>query len=263
MVAIHAVEEQPIPYLVMEYIAGETLQQKLDEIGPLEVPEVLRIGQQIASGLAAAHAQGLIHRDIKPGNILLESGVEAGQDHRLRPGPGGRRRQPDAERRHRRHADVHGAGAGPRARRSTSGPTCSAWAACCTSMCTGRPPFRASSTMAVLKRVVEDTPRPIREINPEVPEWLCAIIAKLHAKKPADRYASAQEVADLLARTACRNCNCDGNVSSPPPGPTTPQRSEPAGKPRVVAGQLPACGEADAAGWRPRRCSCYCSLDLA
>src|SRR5262249_56032623 len=74
VVDIHAVEEQPIPYLVMEYVAGETLQQKLDRVGPLEVPQVLRLGQQIARGLAAAHERGLIHRDIKPSNILLERG---------------------------------------------------------------------------------------------------------------------------------------------------------------------------------------------
>ena len=67
-------------------------------------------------------------------------------------------------------------------------------------MCSGRPPFRAASTIAVLKRVVEDTPRPIREIIPEIPEWLCDIIAKLHAKNPDDRIASAREVADLLAQ---------------------------------------------------------------
>ena len=54
--------------------------------------------------------------------------------------------------------------------------------------------------MAVLKRVVEDTPRPIREIIPEVPEWLCELISRLHAKNPADRTTSAQDVADLLAR---------------------------------------------------------------
>src|SRR5260370_35255227 len=76
VVAIYAVEEQPIPYLVMEYIPGQTLQQKLDQTGPLGVEEVLRLGRQIASGLAAAHAMGLIHRDIKPSNILLESAVE-------------------------------------------------------------------------------------------------------------------------------------------------------------------------------------------
>src|SRR5262245_46493 len=77
VVQIYAVEEQPLPYLVMEYIPGQTLQQHLDRTGPLDVADVLRLGGQIARGLAAAHAQGLIHRDIKPGNILLESGPES------------------------------------------------------------------------------------------------------------------------------------------------------------------------------------------
>jgi hypothetical protein len=67
-------------------------------------------------------------------------------------------------------------------------------------MCTGRPPFRAPSAMAVLKRVCEETPRPIREINPELPPWLEELVARLQAKAPADRFASAREVADLLAR---------------------------------------------------------------
>src|SRR5262249_5171080 len=67
-------------------------------------------------------------------------------------------------------------------------------------MCTGRPPFRATGSMAVLKRVCEDTPRPIREINPEIPDWLCEIVAKLHAKNPAERFQSAKEVAELLSQ---------------------------------------------------------------
>ena len=66
-------------------------------------------------------------------------------------------------------------------------------------MAAGRPPFRANGTVAVLKRVAEDTPRAIREIIPETPQWLCDIIAKLHAKNPDDRYQSAREVADVLA----------------------------------------------------------------
>jgi serine/threonine protein kinase len=76
IVAIYSVDDKPLPYLAMEYIAGQTLQQKLDACGPLEVPDVLRIGRQIAAGLAAAHATGLIHRDIKPSNILLENPIE-------------------------------------------------------------------------------------------------------------------------------------------------------------------------------------------
>src|SRR5205807_3871803 len=76
IIDIHAVEEEPIPYLVMECIEGQTLQQKLERVGPLPLKQTLRIGVQIAEGLAAAHKQGLIHRDIKPANILLENGVE-------------------------------------------------------------------------------------------------------------------------------------------------------------------------------------------
>ena len=67
-------------------------------------------------------------------------------------------------------------------------------------MCTGRPPFRAESTMAVLKRVCEETPRPIREVNPDIPDWLAAIVMKLLAKDPAQRFQTAAEVADLLGQ---------------------------------------------------------------
>ena len=74
VVQVYEVAEQPLPYLAMEFIPGETLQQRLDRVGPLERAEVVRIGRQIAEGLAAAHATDLIHRDIKPGNVLLEGG---------------------------------------------------------------------------------------------------------------------------------------------------------------------------------------------
>ena len=80
VVAIHNVESdddpENAPFLVMKYIAGGSLQQRLDREGPLELCEVLRIGMHTARGLAAAHSQGLIHRDIKPSNILLDEGVE-------------------------------------------------------------------------------------------------------------------------------------------------------------------------------------------
>src|SRR5262249_51165937 len=65
-------------------------------------------------------------------------------------------------------------------------------------MTSGRPPFRASSPLSVLKRVAEDTPRPIREIIPEVPQWLCDLVSRLHAKDPAQRFQSAAEVADVF-----------------------------------------------------------------
>src|SRR5262249_43896084 len=77
VVAIYAVsDEGPVPYLVMEYISGLTLEQRVRQGKALELKEILRIGIQLADGLAAAHAQGLVHRDIKPANILLENSVQ-------------------------------------------------------------------------------------------------------------------------------------------------------------------------------------------
>src|SRR5262245_12468541 len=77
IVTIHAVEaESQLPYLAMQYVSGMSLQERLDKSGPMQLHEILRVGMQTASGLAAAHAQGLVHRDIKPANILLENGVE-------------------------------------------------------------------------------------------------------------------------------------------------------------------------------------------
>jgi serine/threonine protein kinase len=200
VVQVHAVEEEPLPYLVMEFIPGETLQQRLDRLGPLEVPEVIRLGRQIAEGLAAAHDTGLIHRDVKPANILIEAGPHP---HVKITDFGLARAADDAS--STQSGFIAGtplymapeqASAGPLDQRADLFSLGSVLYA----MCTGRPPFRAPTTLAVLRRVAEDTPRPIREIIPEVPPWLCDLITRLHAKKPEDRFASAREVADLLTR---------------------------------------------------------------
>jgi serine/threonine protein kinase/WD40 repeat protein len=219
VVDIHAVEEQPIPYLVMEYVAGETLQQKLDRIGPLEVPEVLRLGQQIARGLAAAHEKGLIHRDIKPSNILLEKGAE----ERVKITDFGLARAvADAS------LTQSGVIAGTpmyMAPEQTVGDSIDhradlfSFGSVLYTMASGRPPFRATTSMATLKRVAEDAPRPIRDIIPEVPEWLCDIIAKLHAKKPDERFQSAWEVADLLRQYSA---HLENPALVPMPAPVAP-----------------------------------------
>jgi len=200
IVQIHAVEEQPLPYLVMEYIPGQTLQQKLDEKGPLDVSEILTIGGQIARGLAAAHEQGLIHRDVKPGNILLESGVEP----RVKITDFGLARTADDASMsqsgmisgtplYMAPEQAQGESLDYRVDLFSLGSVLYA-------MASGRPPFRAGTTLAVIKRVAEEDPRPIREIIPEVPEWLCNVIARVHVKDPALRWRSAAEVADLLGR---------------------------------------------------------------
>jgi serine/threonine protein kinase len=200
VVSIHGVDSwKGLPYLVMAYIAGRSLQERLDHDGPLGVKEILRIGMQAAAGLAAAHAQGLVHRDVKPANILLENGVE-----RVRLTDFGLARAVDdasvtqsgvvaGTPQYMAPEQACGGAVDHRADLFSLGSTLY-------TMCTGHAPFRADSAMAVLRRVCDEQPRPIREINPDIPEWLLVIIAKLHAKEPCNRFQTAAEVADLLGR---------------------------------------------------------------
>jgi serine/threonine protein kinase len=197
VVDIHAIEEQPVPFLVMEYVAGETLQERLDREGPLDALETARVGVQIAEGLAAAHAMGKIHRDIKPANILIEEG-----SRRVKITDFGLARAADdasltqsgyiaGTPMYMSPEQALGAAVDHRTDLFSLGSVLYV-------MCSGRPPFRASSSLAVMKRVAEDPPRPLREIIPEVPEWLSDVIVKLHAKSPGERFQSAKEVAQLL-----------------------------------------------------------------
>jgi hypothetical protein len=215
VVTIHAVEEADgVPYLVMEHIGGESLQDRLEREGPLPLRTVLRIGVQAAEGLAAAHGRGLVHRDVKPANILLEDGVErvkltdfglarAVDDASLSQ-PGGAAGTPL----YMAPEQARGEAVDHRADLFSLGSVLYA-------MCTGRPPYQANTTLAVLKRVIEDTPRPVRELNPDVPDWLAVVIARLHAKKPEDRYPSARVVAALL-RERQAELPSSGRTKPPP-----------------------------------------------
>src|SRR5262245_40170985 len=201
VVTIHAVEESPsgTPYLVMQYVGGRSLQERLDQSGPLELKEILRIGMQTAAGLAAAHKQGLVHRDIKPANILLENGVE-----RVKLADFGLARAAD-DASLTRSGVITGSPqfmSPEQARGETADQRSDLFGLGCVmyAMCAGHPPFRASTPLAVLKRVCDDAPRSLREVNPDVPDWLEAIVFKLLAKDPAERFESAAEVSELLGQ---------------------------------------------------------------
>jgi serine/threonine-protein kinase len=198
IVAIHAVDNAGrLPYLVMPYVAGQSLQERIEQAGALEVKEILRIAMQIAEGLAAAHAQGLAHRDVKPANILLENGVERVKITDF----GLARAADDASLTHsgfvagtpQYMAPEQARGEGVDARSDLFSLGSVVYA-----MCTGRAPFRAETMLAVLRRICEDTPRPVREVNPDIPDWLAEIVEKLHAKDREERFQSAEEVAKLL-----------------------------------------------------------------
>lgn len=200
VVAIHNVEtDGDVPFLVMPYVPGESLQSRLDREGALDVCEILRIGMQTASGLAAAHAQGLVHRDVKPANVLLEKGVERS----LLTDFGLARASDDASLTRTGHhlgtpqymspEQAFGDAVDARSDLFSLGSVMYA-------MCTGRPPFRAESSYGVLRRITDSEPRPIREINPNIPDWLEAIIVRLLAKSVESRWQTAAEVAELLQR---------------------------------------------------------------
>lgn len=204
VVAIYNVETSgEVPFLVMQYIPGHSLQARVDAEGPLAVEEVLRIGMQAASGLAAAHAQGLVHRDVKPSNILLEESVEravltdfglartiddaslthtgllAGTPHYMSP------------------EQASGAAIDHRSDLFSLG-------AVLYFMATGHPPFRADGALAVLHRICREPHRSVWQTNKDIPDELSALIDRLLEKKPARRPATAAAVSAELAAMLSR-----------------------------------------------------------
>ncbi len=183
-----------LPYLVMPYVRGESLQKRLDRCGVLSTAEVLRISMQVALGLAAAHEQGLVHRDIKPANILLPEDVE-----RVKITDFGLARAAD-------DASLTRTGViagtpqymSPEQAQGEAVTNLSdlfSLGSVMYTMCTGRIPFRAESPLGVLRRIADEDPKPVSEVNHDVPKWLCQTIARLHSKRPEDRPRSASEVA--------------------------------------------------------------------
>ncbi|QDV35169.1 protein kinase domain-containing protein [Tautonia plasticadhaerens] len=236
VVTIHAVDATPrgIPYLVMEYVDGRSAQALVDGDRAPELAEILRIGSQAARGLAAAHAQGLIHRDIKPANLLLEDGVE-----RVKLTDFGLARAVDDASMTQtgvvagtpQYMSPEQARGDPVDHRTDLFSLGSVLYA----LCTGRAPFRGSSSLGTLRRVSEQDPEPIASHNPEIPAWLATIVSRLQAKAPADRYRSADEVADLLGR-------CLAHVRQPATVPLPAGLARRPGRRRVAAlGTLAAC----------------------
>jgi serine/threonine protein kinase len=197
-------EEQDMPFLAMQYLDGETLEARLEREGALSTAEIVRIGRELAEGLAAAHGQGLLHRDIKPSNIWLE-----GQRGRVKILDFGLAWIADSGDRLTDHGTVvgtppymspeqaRGEPADVRADLFSLGSVLYA-------MCTGRPPFQGESMFATLEKVRSESPVPVRQLNPTIPAGLAALVERLHAKNPADRCHSAGEVAAWLARSGQR-----------------------------------------------------------
>jgi serine/threonine-protein kinase len=236
IVAVHAVAEADgLPYLVMEYVPGCSLQDLLDAKGTLPVEEVLRIGLEVARGLEAAHDRGLVHRDVKPANILLEEGT--GQ---VKLTDFGLARAAD-------DASLSQSGtisgtplfmAPEQARGEAFDGRADLFSlgTVLYCLCTGESPFQAATMPAVLRRISDEEAWPLRQAAPEVPPWLEALIAYLHAKDPAQRPASAGEVVRLLEGYIEHRKRPDD--LPPPPLPRLARRARARGPARVLVAAL-------------------------
>ncbi|HEX4608721.1 MAG TPA: protein kinase, partial [Urbifossiella sp.] len=216
-------ERDGVVYIAMEFLDGYPLDEYLRKKGCPTIPQALRIAAEVAAGLAAAHKLGLVHRDIKPGNLWLEA-------------PGGRvkvldfglARPVDADAELTRKGAVVGTPAfmSPEQARGEKVDARSdlfSLGAVLYRLCAGRLPFEGPTTVAVLTALVTQDPRPVRELNPTVPESLAALTHQLLAKKADDRPQTADEVVRRLRAVAQELAvplaqPVEGSPSLPPAG---------------------------------------------
>jgi serine/threonine protein kinase len=193
--------ETRVHYLVMEYVNGEPLSERLSRTGPLPAPEAISIAAQIADALSAVHAAGVVHRDIKPGNImLLPDGTAKLMDF------GVARLTDDID--VTRPGTIIGSPAYMSPEQAKGEPTTSAsdlwsFAAVLYAMLAGRSPFAAENIPATLYQVTHGIAGPI----PNVPGAIMRVFARAFDRSPARRFPSAQSLSTayedaLLGREA-------------------------------------------------------------
>jgi eukaryotic-like serine/threonine-protein kinase len=231
--AIHDTgEHEGRPYLVMELLRGETLKHYLAKAGGkgLAADEVISFSQEAASALAAAHAKGIIHRDIKPANLFV---VDAGRGKRLIKilDFGLAKKQLGATGTDSRtfdlpasaSSDETGIGPGAATMELTSPGSAVGTVAYMSpeqakgehldartdlfslgsviyEMATGKTPFAGGSTAEVFAALLRENPPPVSTVNAAMPKKLDPIVAKLLAKDPAQRYATAEQLQEALER---------------------------------------------------------------
>jgi serine/threonine-protein kinase len=199
------------PYIIMEYVEGESLAARIQRMGKLPIPMVVDVARQIAAGMGMAHLAGLVHRDLKPGNIQLAGGrkgqscdtvkiLDFGIAKLMSPDPiTGPLTQMSAFLGTPMYmAPEQCLGAGNVDHRSDI------YALGCMmyEMACGRPPFVAPAVRELIAGHLRGTPPPPRSLRPDIPADLAAIILKALAKTPASRQKNMSELADDLARCA-------------------------------------------------------------
>jgi len=199
-------EADGLLFYVMEYVEGESLRERLSRHGPLSVDDAVRIAAEVGDALQYAHENGVIHRDVKPENILLSRGHALVSDFGIA--------KLMEERVGSEGAALTGAGiavgtAAYMSPEQASGdkridPRSDVYslAAVLYEMLAGEPPFTGPSAQAIAARVINDLPRPIRTVRPGLPVHLERALLRGLAKTPADRHRTARVFVDAIAAPA-------------------------------------------------------------
>lgn len=246
VIAIHDIDETGgVPWFVMPLVVGPSLKALVDQRGPLPERELVRIGMQIASGLAAAHSQGLVHRDIKPENILVDNQVNrvvitdfglarrecdqsmtqtgwlAGSLNYMSPEQS-RGEELDAR------SDLFSLGS------------------LLFFLATGDVPFRADAMMGVLHRIGNEAHPNVQTVNPEVSQTFANVIDRLLEKSPSCRFQTAVETEAFL-----NDYLVHLHQPSKTPAPKIPTNSSPQKTARLRRwfGRTAACAAIALAGW--------------
>jgi serine/threonine-protein kinase len=189
------------PFIVMEFVGGRTLKETILAEGPLAPDRAAQIAADVCSALAAAHARGLVHRDVKPPNVMLtHSGRVKLMDLGIARGD-----TAESATQTGAHTTMIGTAlylSPEQAQGQPVDPRSDLYSlGCCLyEMLTGTVPFRGATPVAILYRHVREDPAPPRLLNPEVPPALEAVCLKALAKRPEDRYQTAVELRDDLLR---------------------------------------------------------------
>lgn len=199
VIPIYNVEaDAPLPFLVMRYVPGMTLERWVKTHGVPDAATLLRVAGQLAEGLAAAHRRGLVHRDVKPGNVLVgenidrvwitdfglaraadsmtltRTGVIAGTPHYMSP------------------EQARGEAVDPRSDLFSLG--CVLYF-----LCTGRPPFDAENTLAVLHKIVSEQAVSVASLRRDLPPSLVSLVHDLLQRTPAKRPHDCDAVIENLS----------------------------------------------------------------
>lgn len=218
-------EDRGIPYLAMKLLQGQTLEDRLNATtGGLPPEQILRIGREIAEGLAVAHERGLIHRDIKPANIWLETGRDRVKilDFGLACGTeeDGRLTQAGAV------IGTPAYMAPEQANAEEVDARCDLFSlgAVLYRACTGERPFAGKDTLSVLSALATKTPKAPHLVVPAVPRGLSDLVMRLLEKDRSRRPQLAREVVDAIEMMECwvEEPAVDEAVEPPPPEEDVP-----------------------------------------